>query len=101
MALESFSDIAVAPPRPLTSTKVGIWWRRFALIGESWPAMIGVGIIVFWVIVAALAPWISPYMPNANDYAALANPKPSAAHWLGTDHLGRDILSRIIWGART
>ena len=48
-----------------------------------------------------LAPWIAPYPPNANDLAALAHPTPSAAHWLGTDHLGRDILSRILWGART
>ena len=42
-----------------------------------------------------------PYPPNANDLAALANPTPSAAHWLGTDQHGRDILSRILWGART
>ena len=44
---------------------------------------------------------ISPYSPTANDWAALADPRPSAAHWLGADMSGRDILSRIIWGART
>ena len=58
-------------------------------------------IIAFWVAAAALAPAIAPYPPNANDVAALAHPTPSGAHWLGTDHLGRDILSRILWGART
>lgn len=72
-----------------------------ALLGESWPATIGLGLVGFWVLVAVLAPWISPWPPNYNDYAALADPTPSAAHWLGTDHQGRDILSRIIWGART
>ena len=50
---------------------------------------------------ALLAPWIAPYSPTAQDYAALADPTPSAAHWLGTDNLGRDLLSRILYGART
>jgi peptide/nickel transport system permease protein len=75
--------------------------RKIARLRESTTACIGIGIIAFWVAMALLAPWIAPYPPNANDYAALANPTPSATHWLGTDHLGRDILSRILWGART
>jgi len=80
-------------------------WRRLggslALLRESWPAMIGATLVLFWVLVAILAPLISPFDPNANDYAALADPYPSAEHWLGTDNQGRDILARIIWGART
>ena len=74
---------------------------KIARLRESTTACIGIGIIAFWVVMALLAPWIAPYPPNANDYAALALPTPSATHWLGTDHLGRDILSRILWGART
>jgi peptide/nickel transport system permease protein len=84
------------PPGPL---------RRFGsalgLLRESWPAMIGATLVTFWVAVAILAPLISPYHPNFQDYTALANPYPSAEHWFGTDNQGRDILSRIIWGART
>jgi peptide/nickel transport system permease protein len=68
---------------------------------ESTPALIGVGIIVFWAVGALLAPVIAPYPPNANDVAALGHPTPSVKHWLGTDHMGRDLLSRILWGART
>jgi len=64
-------------------------------------ATIGAGLILFWALCAVLAPWISPYPPNAMDPMALVDPFPSAAHWLGTDQLGRDILSRLLWGART
>jgi peptide/nickel transport system permease protein len=76
------------------------WRRRVALLGESTPATVGVAIILTWAVLAVLAPLIAPYPPNANDMAALAHTTPSRAHWLGTDHLGRDILSRILWGAR-
>jgi peptide/nickel transport system permease protein len=50
-------------------------------------------------LAAVLAPWITPYNPYAPDFAALWQP-PSAAHWLGTDQLGRDLLSRLVAGAR-
>jgi peptide/nickel transport system permease protein len=61
-------------------------------------AMIGVGIILFWVIVALAAPLISPYSPTEM-HAARLDP-PSTQHWLGTDHLARDVLSRVLWGTR-
>jgi peptide/nickel transport system permease protein len=76
-------------------------WRALSALGESAPATIGLAIILAWVVVAALAPLIAPYPPNASDLAALGHPTPSVAHWLGTDHLGRDLLSRVVWGART
>lgn len=62
---------------------------------------IGGTILAFWALVALLAPWIAPYSYSAIDFAAAADPRPSARHWLGTDMVGRDILSRLIWGART
>jgi len=77
------------------------WARRLRLVAESKPALIGAGIVLAWMLAAVLAPLIAPYPPNANNLAALAHPTPSARHWLGTDHLGRDLLSRILWGART
>ncbi len=72
-----------------------------AALRASPAAMIGVAIVAAWAIAALLAPWIAPYPPNQNDLAALADPTPSAAHWLGTDQMGRDLLSRLLWGART
>jgi peptide/nickel transport system permease protein len=96
--------MASVPDIRSTDLHRGIMWRLrygFSLLGESWPAMVGVFLVGFWVFVAIFAPLLAPYDPNANDYAALANPWPSAEHWLGTDNQGRDLLSRIIWGART
>ncbi len=61
----------------------------------------GASILLFWALCAVLAPWLAPYPPNKIDAKLLSNPFPSAAHWLGVDHLGRDMLSRIMWGART
>ncbi|PYO29157.1 MAG: ABC transporter permease [Candidatus Rokuibacteriota bacterium] len=88
------------PGRSAHAGRLGAWGRRLARVAESLPALIGLSIILAWILAALLAPWIAPYPPNASDMAALANPTPSRAHWLGTDHLGRDILSRILWGAR-
>lgn len=76
-------------------------WRWQHLWPKALSARFGVCLILFWVAMAALAPWLSPYPPNAQDMAALSDFGPTAAHWLGTDLLGRDILSRILWGART
>jgi peptide/nickel transport system permease protein len=62
---------------------------------------IGIGIVLFWAAAALLAPILPLPAPNATDLLALADPRPSMAHWLGVDLSGRDIFSRIIWGART
>ena len=60
---------------------------------------VGGGICLFWAVLALAAPWISPYDPIAQDLAATLQP-PNAAHLLGTDNFGRDVLSRIVWGTR-
>ncbi len=71
-------------------------WRRAT---RSPGLMIGAVTVVAVVALAILAPWIAPYDPNEQDpVAALMGP--SAEHWFGTDFFGRDVLSRVIWGAR-
>ena len=62
-------------------------------------ACVGLMLVLGAVLVALLAPWIAPHDPLAIDLARKLLP-PSAHHWMGTDQNGRDILSRIIWGAR-
>ena len=101
MAMPAATEATLAPRRSLRAGRLGVWAGRLARVGESRPAVIGLAIILVWVLAALLAPLIAPYPPNASNMAALANPTPSRAHWLGTDHLGRDLLSRILWGART
>ena len=61
--------------------------------------MAGLVILALIVIVAVLAPWIAPFDPNDQD-PVLSLGAPSAEHWFGTDFFGRDVLSRVIWGAR-
>jgi peptide/nickel transport system permease protein len=64
-------------------------------------AMVGLALVLFWVVLAILAPVLPIADPNAQDYLAMAHPGSSAKHWLGVDPLGRDMLSRLIWGGRT
>lgn len=72
-----------------------------ALLGRSPVGCLGAGIVLFWAAMGILAPWLAPYPPNRIDPALIAYPYPTAANWLGVDQLGRDILSRLMWGART
>ena len=83
-------------------------WRAiksFSLLRESWVGMVGAFLIIFWVFVALFAPLLAPFDPNSS-IQPFAKPgmeaiKTGGTFWLGTDHIGRDILSRIIWGSRT
>ena len=60
----------------------------------------GLVVIVLMILAALFAKWVAPYDPLTVDYAGLLQ-APSPEHWLGTDNFGRDVLSRIIYGART
>jgi len=87
----AFSDIAPAQSEFRRVMRV-FFGRKLAVVGLV--------LIAFLIITAIFAPWIAPYPLNDFNMAqSLA--KPSAEHWLGTDNLGRDVLSRIIYGART
>jgi peptide/nickel transport system permease protein len=80
--------IVVPPP-----SKSRRWIRRYGL------ASVGAGIVVIWLLIALTAPWISPYLPDTVDVTNRLQP-PSSPHWLGTDALGRDVLTRLLYGSR-
>jgi peptide/nickel transport system permease protein len=69
------------------------WRKRYGL------AAFGAGIVLTWILIAVLAPWLTPYQPDFVDVANRLQP-PTWAHWLGTDALGRDDLTRLLFGAR-
>jgi peptide/nickel transport system permease protein len=62
-------------------------------------AVVGLAVIVIFALMALLASWIAPYDPIATSWTAVRKP-PSWQHWFGTDELGRDVLTRVIYGAR-
>jgi peptide/nickel transport system permease protein len=62
-------------------------------------AVFGLVVVIAFVALALLAPWIAPYDPIETSWSRIRRP-PSEAHWFGTDENGRDVLSRLIWGAR-
>lgn len=86
-------------PQTRWQASLGQGYRTLRNLMRNPLAMIGLLIIIALLLVAALAPLIAPYSPIASDLGARLQP-PSAAHWMGTDELGRDILSRIIYGSR-
>ncbi len=100
MTIESTTEM------PKVGYGAAIWrvLKSFGLLRESWVGMIGAFLVLFWVLVAIFAPLIAQFDPNAS-IMPFAKPGTMSASgstfWLGTDHMGRDILSRIVWGSRT
>jgi peptide/nickel transport system permease protein len=62
-------------------------------------AVFGAAVLLLVLVLALFAPWLAPYDPLATSWSAVRK-APSAAHWFGTDEVGRDLLARVIWGAR-
>lgn len=86
-------------PQTRRQARLGALYQGWLTFRGNSLAMLGLIVLVVLIGVAVLAPWIAPQSPFAQDLAGRLQP-PSAEHWLGTDHLGRDILSRLIHGSR-
>lgn len=87
-------------PQSRRQARLGAAYQGWRTFRRNKLAMLGLIILVLLVLTAIFAPWISPQNPYAQNLANRLQP-PSGANWLGTDALGRDILSRLIWGSRT
>ena len=80
----------------VTASPSRLAWRRF---GRRRAALLGVAIVISFIVLALGASWIAPLDPIATSWGAIRK-APSATHWFGTDEIGRDVLSRVIWGTR-
>lgn len=90
----------------LSATRSTTGYKRRSVAQAFWyrlrrdrKAMIALAFIIFEILVAVFAPWVAPYRPDESDYAAIWA-SPSREHWMGADDLGRDVLSRLIYGGR-
>jgi peptide/nickel transport system permease protein len=88
MAAVVFQELEVTPQR-----------RALRRLLRRGGALFGLSVVVFFVLIAVFAPWIAPYDPLATSWSAV-RAGPDAAHWFGSDELGRDVLSRVVWGTR-
>src|SRR3954468_4554199 len=91
-------------PTPTTAVAArpepaGPWRRAWRRLRRRHAALLGLAIVLGFVVLALCAPWISPYDPIATSWGAIRK-APSAEHWFGTDEIGRDVLSRVVWGTR-
>lgn len=86
-------------PSSRLQASLGRSWRILIALARNPLAVVGAIIILTLIVMAIFAPWIAPYSAIGQDLANRLAP-PSATHWMGTDELGRDIFSRIVYGAR-
>jgi ABC-type dipeptide/oligopeptide/nickel transport system permease subunit len=89
--------VSAALPEPAKSRHAG--WALLRAVARHRLANIGIGIIALLCFIAIFAPVIAPYGLDDQDLYSVLAP-PSATHWLGTDNLGRDLFTRILYGAR-
>nr|WP_314558601.1 ABC transporter permease [uncultured Pseudomonas sp.] len=89
---------ALTLPHPATLRPArSPFWRKFS---ANRGALLGAVLILTFALAALLAPWLAPFDPLKTSFLAVRK-APSALNWLGTDELGRDLLSRLLWGARS
>lgn len=94
LALTNAEAAELAASTDTSAGRRSRWRRRYLL------AVLGGAVVALWALAAVLAPWITPFAPDTVHVAGRLA-EPSATHWLGTDELGRDVLTRVIYGART
>ncbi|MDQ0193982.1 nickel transporter permease [Paenibacillus wynnii] len=96
---QAATNVNATPPNVPEEKVSGPWRDAWKAFRKNKTAMVGLGIIVFFVLIALLAPFIAPYGFKEQELVNRLK-APSSAHWFGTDDLGRDLFTRVIYGAR-
>jgi peptide/nickel transport system permease protein len=91
---------ATAAPQDTQVPKRTAWAAALSFVRRQPLGTFGLVIVVVMFLAGGLADWIAPFDPEENDFTAMME-APSLVHWLGTDQFGRDIFSRLVFGART
>ena len=99
MTAERSPKVAAEEQEVLSARAESIWSVVIRKFFNNRLAVLGLAIVLFFVAVALLAPWIAPYDP-AKIGLLKPNAPPSSEHWLGTDNIGRDVFSRLLYGSR-
>ena len=92
--MSATAAVAAGLPRELSPAR-----RALRRLAHRRGALVGLAIRVFFVVLAIAAPYVAPYDPLKTNFLLIRKP-PSASHLFGTDEIGRDVLARVIWGAR-
>jgi len=92
----SISNAAATAPAARTGWSQSRIWRR---LRRNPTALAGGVIVLLFLVVAIAAPLLAPYEPNVSSWLTVRKP-PTSAHWMGTDDVGRDVMSRLIHGSR-
>ena len=81
------------------ASEAGPWMRAWRKLRRNRIGMTGLAVVLGFVIIAVCAPWIATHDPIAASWSAIRK-APTAEFWFGTDELGRDVFSRVVWGTR-
>jgi peptide/nickel transport system permease protein len=97
--MTALASAAGFAPGAVGTGQAGPWLRAWRRLRRRRGAMVGLAVVLGFVVLALFAAWIAPQDPIATNWGAIRK-APSAAHWMGTDEIGRDVLSRVVWGTR-
>ena len=84
---------------PTPAARPGPWLAAWRRLRRRRAAMWGLGVVLMFTLMALLAPWLGLQDPIATSWGAIRK-APSAAHWFGTDEIGRDVFARVVWGTQ-
>jgi peptide/nickel transport system permease protein len=90
---------SITSPVPVPSSEAGPWLRAWRKLRRNRVGMFGLLVVLGFVLMALMAPWLATHDPIAASWSAIRK-APTAEFWFGTDELGRDVFSRVVWGTR-
>jgi len=96
---DDYCSIQISSANETERASQSLWALAWRKLCENRIALAALACLILIVSLTLVAPWIAPYSPTETDYDHLKHP-PSSVHWAGTDDLGRDVLSRVLWGGR-